>query len=210
MLNSFAASPSAPEVFPMPDLKGYGEMLYSGTLLPNREWVEAKKQRLLSGRAELGQPDLEEVRERVPQSSSGRTLPPCPALDEALRRGTPLSADVTLLYSLPEPLFKLDLSGCHRAVSAATFDQLAQSLPVALRSLRELNLTSTYFTSSFLSALLGSCRYSLHHLTLEAGRIPGAIDGAVAALSSAQAIKCENWEELAFWWIKFANFIAVS
>ncbi|KAF4698065.1 hypothetical protein FOZ63_032518, partial [Perkinsus olseni] len=188
MLNFLTASPSAPEAFPMPDLKGYGEMLYSGTLLPSRDWVEAKKQRLLSGRAELGQPDLEEVRERVPQSSPGRTLPPCPALDEALRRGTPLSADMTLLYFLNEPLLKLDLSGCHRVISAATFDQLAQSLPVALRSLRELNLTSTYFTSSFLSALLGSCRYSLQDLTLEAGRIPGAIDGAVAALSSAQAL----------------------
>ncbi|KAF4751572.1 hypothetical protein FOZ62_021689, partial [Perkinsus olseni] len=64
MLNSLTASPSAPEAFPMPDLKGYGKMLYSGTLLPNREWLEAKKQRLLSGRAELGQPDQEEVRER--------------------------------------------------------------------------------------------------------------------------------------------------
>ncbi|KAF4653233.1 hypothetical protein FOZ61_009126 [Perkinsus olseni] len=192
MLNSLTASPSAPEAFPMPDLKGYGKMLYSGTLLPNREWVEAKKQRLLSGRAELGQPEQEEVRERVPLSSSGRTLPPCPALDEALRRGTPLSADMTLLYSLSEPLLKLDLSGCHRAISATTFDQLAQSLPVPLRSLRELNLTSTYFTSSFLLALLGSCRYSLQDLTLEAGRISGAVDGAVAALSSAQALKASS------------------
>ncbi|KAF4721496.1 hypothetical protein FOZ62_003480, partial [Perkinsus olseni] len=46
------------------------------------------------------------------------------------------------------------------------------------------------------SALLGSCRYSLHHLTLEAGRIPGAVDGAVAALSSAQALKHLNLRSL--------------
>ncbi|KAF4742290.1 hypothetical protein FOZ62_026085, partial [Perkinsus olseni] len=51
---------------------------------------------------------------------------------------------------------------------------------------------STYFTSSFLSALLGSCRYSLQCLVLEAGRIPGAVDGAVAALSSAKAIRASS------------------